>query len=105
VHFVDRDHGSAYLRGVLPPVKGDRDAPVPHRLTAPARERTRQLRRVALSGLLGSAVEFYDFLVYGTVAALVFGDLFFPGTDPAVGTIAAFGTFAAQSLLTSYLIA
>ncbi|WP_330352638.1 MFS transporter [Streptomyces chartreusis] len=58
-------------------------------------ERTRQLRRVALSGLLGTAVEFYDFLVYGTVAALVFGKLFFPGADPAVGTIAAFGTFAA----------
>ncbi|MFF7390809.1 MFS transporter [Streptomyces scabiei] len=57
--------------------------------------RTRQLRRVALSGLLGTAVEFYDFLVYGTVAALVFGELFFPGADPAVGTIAAFGTFAA----------
>nr|WP_222108448.1 MFS transporter [Streptomyces cupreus] len=53
------------------------------------------MRRVALSGLLGTAVEFYDFLVYGTVAALVFGDLFFPGADPAVGTIAAFGTFAA----------
>ncbi|WP_037885779.1 MFS transporter [Streptomyces viridochromogenes] len=56
---------------------------------------SRQLRRVALSGLLGTAVEFYDFLVYGTVAALVFGDLFFPRADPAVGTIAAFGTFAA----------
>ncbi|MFF8605754.1 MFS transporter [Streptomyces sp. NPDC015346] len=55
----------------------------------------RQLRRVALSGLLGTAVEFYDFLVYGTVAALVFGELFFPTADPAVGTIAAFGTFAA----------
>ncbi|MFF7930983.1 MULTISPECIES: MFS transporter [unclassified Streptomyces] len=60
-----------------------------------ASERSRQLRRVALSGLLGTAVEFYDFLVYGTVAALVFGELFFPGADPAVGTIAAFGTFAA----------
>lgn len=56
---------------------------------------TRQLRRVALSGLLGTAVEFYDFLVYGTVAALVFGDLFFPEADSSVGTIAAFGTFAA----------
>ncbi|MET9828204.1 MFS transporter [Streptomyces sp. NPDC006385] len=56
---------------------------------------SRQLRRVALSGLLGTAVEFYDFLVYGTVAALVFGDLFFPRADPAVGTVAAFGTFAA----------
>ncbi|CAL9287122.1 MFS transporter [Streptomyces olindensis] len=59
---------------------------------------SRQLRRVAISGLLGTAVEFYDFLVYGTVAALVFGDLFFPRADPAVGTIAAFGTFAAGYL-------
>jgi MFS family permease len=56
------------------------------------------LRRVAVSGLLGTTVEFYDFLVYGTVAALVFGDLFFPQADPAVGTIAAFGTFAAGYL-------
>ncbi|WP_030544258.1 MFS transporter [Streptomyces albus] len=55
----------------------------------------RQLRRVALSSMLGTAIEFYDFLVYGTLAALVFGSLFFPGADPAVGTIAAFGTFAA----------
>ncbi|WP_399934270.1 MFS transporter [Streptomyces kanamyceticus] len=57
-----------------------------------------QLRRVALSGLIGTAVEFYDFLVYGTVAALVFGDLFFPEADPAAGTVAAFGTFAAGYL-------
>ncbi|MFD9332625.1 MFS transporter [Streptomyces sp. NPDC060065] len=63
--------------------------------SASSSESVRQLRRVALSGLLGTAVEFYDFLVYGTVAALVFGELFFPGADPAVGTIAAFGTFAA----------
>ncbi|MER5255827.1 MFS transporter [Streptomyces sp. NPDC002855] len=61
-------------------------------------DRARQLRRVALSGLLGTAIEFYDFLVYGTVAALVFGDLFFPEADPAVGTVAAFGTFAAGYL-------
>lgn len=51
-----------------------------------------------MSGLLGTTVEFYDFLVYGTVAALVFGELFFPRADPAVGTIAAFGTFAAGYL-------
>ncbi|WAU83059.1 MFS transporter [Streptomyces sp. Qhu-G9] len=69
--------------------------PSPVASPSTASERNRQLRRVALSGLLGTAVEFYDFLVYGTVAALVFGELFFPGADPAVGTIAAFGTFAA----------
>lgn len=53
------------------------------------------LRRVAISSLLGTAIEYYDFLVYGTMSALVFGVLFFPESDPAIGTIAAFGTLAA----------
>ena len=53
------------------------------------------LRRVAVSSLLGTAIEYYDFLVYGTMSALVFGTVFFPESDPAVGTIAAFGTLAA----------
>lgn len=55
----------------------------------------RVLRRVALSSLLGTAIEYYDFLVYGTMSALVFGLVFFPDSDPAVATIAAFGTLAA----------
>ncbi|MFG2284095.1 MFS transporter [Streptomyces asoensis] len=78
----------------MPPSPLASPSPSPSTATATA-GRTRQLRMVAASGLLGTAVEFYDFLVYGTVAALVFGELFFPGADPAVGTIAAFGTFAA----------
>ncbi|NBE51843.1 MFS transporter [Streptomyces boluensis] len=53
------------------------------------------LRRVALSSLLGTIIEYYDFLLYGTMAALAFGPLFFPETNPTVGTIAAFGTLAA----------
>ncbi|WP_405967654.1 MHS family MFS transporter [Streptomyces sp. NBC_00015] len=77
----------------MPPSPVASPSPSPSKSTTA--ERTRQLRVVAASGLLGTAVEFYDFLVYGTVAALVFGELFFPGADPAVGTIAAFGTFAA----------
>ncbi|TCN49812.1 putative MFS family arabinose efflux permease [Rhodococcus sp. SMB37] len=54
-----------------------------------------QLRRVALSSLLGTVLEYYDFLLYGTMAALVFGELFFPSSNPALSTIAAFGTLAA----------
>lgn len=55
----------------------------------------RQVRKVALSGLLGTVIEYYDFLLYSTMAALVFGTLYFPGANPAVSTIAAFGTLAA----------
>ncbi|MFD4405280.1 MFS transporter [Nocardia sp. NPDC058499] len=58
-------------------------------------EKRRQLRRVALSSLLGTVIEYYDFLLYGTMAALVFGTLYFPSSSGAVSTIAAFGTLAA----------
>ncbi|PXY27754.1 MFS transporter [Prauserella muralis] len=59
---------------------------------------TREVRKVAISGLLGTTLEFYDFLLYGTLAALVFDKLFFPDLSPIVGTIAAFGTFTAGYL-------
>ncbi|MFF4214207.1 MFS transporter [Streptomyces sp. NPDC001796] len=49
--------------------------------------------RLAAASLAGTAVEFYDFFVYGTAAALVLGPLFFPTFSPAAGTLAAFGTF------------
>src|SRR5260370_2221615 len=51
------------------------------------------LRRVVWSSVLGSTVEWYDFLVYGTAAALLFNKLFFPSFSPALGTIAAFGSY------------
>lgn len=61
----------------------------------PASTRNAQLRKVALSSLLGTIIEYYDFLLYSTMAALVFGRLFFPSSNPALSTIAAFGTLAA----------
>ncbi|MFF4170434.1 MFS transporter [Streptomyces sp. NPDC001744] len=50
--------------------------------------------RLAGASLVGTAVEFFDFYVYGTAAALVLGPLFFPTFSPLAGTLAAFGTFA-----------
>lgn len=56
------------------------------------------LRSISLAGYLGSAVEFYDFLIYGTAAALVFPTVFFPHLSPLMATVASLGTFAAAFL-------
>jgi MHS family shikimate/dehydroshikimate transporter-like MFS transporter len=55
--------------------------------------RTVEMKRIVLSSIIGTAVEWYDFLIYGIASALVFNKLFFPLSDPALGTIAAFGTY------------
>jgi MFS transporter, MHS family, shikimate and dehydroshikimate transport protein len=50
--------------------------------------------KVAAASFIGTAVEWYDFFLYGTAAALIFNRLFFPSFDPLMGTLAAFATFA-----------
>ena len=52
------------------------------------------MRRVALSVLIGTTIEWYDFQLYGIAAALVIAPLFFPSVDPVAGTLLAFSTFA-----------
>jgi len=51
------------------------------------------LRRAMIASTVGTTIEWYDFLLYGQVTALVFGKLFFPKSDPLVGILEAFGVF------------
>lgn len=59
----------------------------------PARQPS-SVRRVIVASLIGTSLEWYDFFIYGTAAALVFNTIFFPEFDPLVGTLLAFATYA-----------
>jgi len=52
------------------------------------------MRKVALTALAGTSIEWYDFFLYATAAALVFPSAFFPDSTPTMGLILSFGTFA-----------
>lgn len=54
----------------------------------------RNLRRAAWAGLIGTALENFDFTIYGTASAIIFNRLFFPTVNPGVGVIASFGAYA-----------
>jgi MFS transporter, MHS family, shikimate and dehydroshikimate transport protein len=53
-----------------------------------------ELRRVISASVIGTIIEWYDFLIYGTAAALVFSKLFFPTTDARIGIVSAFSVYA-----------
>jgi len=59
-----------------------------------ASEHQIQLRRAVIASTIGTAIEWYDFFLYSTVTGLVFAKLFFPHSDPWVGTLEAFGIYA-----------
>ncbi len=62
--------------------------------TAHSASSTNSMGKVVTASVIGTMVEWYDFLLYGTAAALVFNKLFFPALDPLMGTLAALGSFA-----------
>ena len=60
----------------------------------PESEHKIQLRRAVIASTIGTAIEWYDFFLYSTVTGLVFAKLYFPHSDPWVGTLEAFGIYA-----------
>lgn len=54
----------------------------------------KEIRKVVIASLLGATIEWYDFFLYGVVAGIVFNKLYFPSSDPFIGTILAYSTFA-----------
>src|SRR5580698_7656996 len=56
-------------------------------------EHSAQLRKAVIASTIGTAIEWYDFFLYGTAAGLVFGKLYFPNSDVLAGTLLAFGTY------------
>lgn len=74
------------------PCQPGTSGPIPERDGSP---HTRSTLHVTLASVFGSVIEWYDFFLYATMAALVFNTEFFPSSSPLVGTLVAFGTFAA----------
>ena len=60
----------------------------------PEAEARRQLRRAVIASTVGTTIEWYDFFLYSTVTGLVFAKLYFPESDPLVGTLQAFLIYA-----------
>src|SRR5262249_27093223 len=62
-------------------------------------DRNREVRRVAAASLVGTTIEWYDFLIYATMAGVIFNQYFFPKGDAFVNAMLAYGTFAAGFLI------
>ncbi|WFU35793.1 MFS transporter [Bradyrhizobium brasilense] len=71
--------------GLTPGLDANRLTPSEHQL---------QMRRAVIASTVGTAIEWYDFFLYSTVTGLVFAKLFFPHSDPWVGTLEAFAIYA-----------
>lgn len=94
----DADAVSTHAPAGSAGASGPAETGMPDRGAGTARAPRRRMARIAAASFTGTAIEYYDFCVYGTAAALVFGPLFFPQFSPTAGLLAAFGAFAAGFL-------
>ena len=69
------------------------DIALPVGATAAEAEHQAHLRRAVVASTVGTTIEWYDFLIYSTMTGLVFGRVFFAGSDPLIDTLKAFGVF------------
>jgi hypothetical protein len=69
------------------------DTTFPVGTTVAEAEHRTHLRRAVVASTVGTTIEWYDFLIYSTMTGLVFGRIFFAGSDPLIDTLKAFGVF------------
>ena len=69
------------------------DRPVGNALALSPEEHRKQMVRAVIASTVGTSIEWYDYFLYGTMAALVFPKLFFPKSDPLTGTLSSFAIF------------
>ena len=71
----------------------DKAATMPRTVVGATSSSPEEIRRVFFASIVGTIIEWYDFLLYGIAAALIFNKLFFPAQDPLSGTLTAFATY------------
>jgi metabolite-proton symporter len=95
IHIAAQNLGLTVPHQRFPRRTGGAVADSAHAMPAAQTVQPTSVKRVALASFVGSAIEYYDFNIYGTAAALVFPKVFFPHLGPTLATVASMATFAA----------
>jgi hypothetical protein len=90
--FPKMADASRFSTGMAKRAGGTQMATIATYGTMSASDHSTQMRKAVIASTIGTAIEWYDFYIYGTAAGLIFGKLYFPNEDPLTATLAAFGT-------------